>query len=122
MQVILIAIAVLAALFVQLLHMNQLNRKFVKNGQQFRRDKYWNAERFSILATLVFLTIFFLAFPTAVKKYNLEEFTQIILCALAGGIGVASFSFFLSGSKKYIQDQIKQRLNINNDFAENSQP
>lgn len=109
-QPLLIAIAFLTALFVQLMHMNKLNRKFISNDQEFRRDKYWNAEQFSILATIVWVVIFCLGFPYAAVEYNFSDFMQIIMYALAGGIGVAAFSYFLSGSEKYLKKQISERL------------
>jgi len=113
-QPLLILIAFLTALFAQLMHMNKLNRKFISNDQVFRRDKYWNAEQFSILATIVWGIIFCLAFPYAAKEYHFSDFTQILLYALAGGIGVAGFSYFLSGTEKYLKKQINDRLNSDN--------
>jgi hypothetical protein len=108
-QATLITISWLAALFVQLANMNKLNKKFIANEQEFKRQKYWNAERFSILGTVVFIFMFILAFPSAVIKYKISDFIQFICYAVAGGIGSVIFTYFLGRTGAYLKKQINDR-------------
>ncbi len=114
-QAIFIVVAILTAVFVQLYHMNKLNKKFIDNNQYFRNDKYWTAERFSILSSLVFIIIFSLGFPYAVIKYHIDDLYQIIAYALSGGIGNGAFIYFLGRSDRYLKKQIDNQTNTNNE-------
>lgn len=108
-QAALIAIAFLAALFVQLGLMNRLNKKFIAHDQEFKRQKYWNSERFAILGNIVFIFMFILAFPSAIVKYGISNFMQFISYALAGGTGSIVFAYFLGRTGAYLKKQINDR-------------
>lgn len=108
-QATLIAIAFLSALFVQLGLMNRLNKKFIANEQEFKRQKYWNSERFAILGNIVFIFMFILAFPSAIIMYKISAFMQFISYALAGGTGSIVFAYFLGRTGAYLKKQINDR-------------
>jgi len=106
-----IIVSCLAALFVQFRNMNKLNRKFIENGQFFKRSKYWAAEQFSIYGTIVFIAIFCITFPSAIAQYKISMLMVYVYYALAGGIGNAGFTYFLGGSEKKLKSIIDKQLN-----------
>lgn len=108
-QATLIAISLLSALFVQLGLMNRLNKKFIANDQEFKKQKYWNSERFAILGNIVFIFMFILAFPSAIIKYGISDFMQFISYAFAGGGGAVVFEYFLGRTGSYLKKQINDK-------------
>lgn len=106
-----IIVAILAAVFVQLGNMNKLNRKFTENNQEFRNDKYWRAEKFSILGTLCVIVIFCIGFPYAVIEYKLSTLIQFLSYAIVGGVGNSVFIYLLGRSEKKLKNLIDKQTN-----------
>lgn len=114
---IMLLLAFLAWLSHQMIDMQILNKRFIKNNECFRYGKYWTAERFAVGLSWIVIAMFIISYPFVEQEYAPAKANVFKLFAsvLTGGIGGFGISYFFGGTKKWLARKIDEKLNLKDD-------